>query len=109
MRQSLAAPICRRREPVPARCGPCGVSVFPARRRGDPAVLERGAELVANTVEGCNHIACVAAGFYQDGIDRRLIEVTVDSFGQRAFQASGMLEREGDIGEGSMVAHGQLI
>src|SRR4029453_8406059 len=109
MRWPLATPICRRREPIPACRGPGGVGILPARRRGDIAVLERRAVLVSNTVDGCDYIARVPAGLCQDGIDGLLIEVTVNSFSQRAFQACGMLEREGDIGKGSTVAHGQII
>ena len=98
MRQFLAAPFGRRGEPVPAGGGPGGVGLFPARRRGHLAVLERRAELVADAVERRDHVAGEAAGFLQHRIDRFLVEVAVEPLGERGFQAGGVFERKGDVG-----------
>ncbi len=105
MRQFLAAPFGRRGEAIPAGGGPGGVGLFPARRRGDLAVLERGAEFVADAVERRDHVAGEAAGFFQHRIDRFLVEIAVKPFGNRGFQAGGMFERKGDVGDRGAVGH----
>ena len=106
MGKFLAAPGGGRGEPVPAGGGPGGIGLFPARRRGDGAVLERRAVLVADAVERRDHVAGEAAGFGQHRIDRFLVEVAVKPFGQRVFQPGGVFERKSDIGNRRAVGHG---
>ena len=104
--RSLAAPFGRRGEPVPAGGGPGGIGFLPARRRGDGAVLERGAELVADPVERGDHLAGEAAGLDQHGIDGFLVELAIKPLGQRGFEPGGVLERKGDVGNRGVVGHG---
>ena len=106
MRQFLAAELGRRGEAVPAGGGPGGVGLFPARRRGDGAVLERGAELVADTIERRDHVAGEAAGFLQHLVDHLLVEIAVKAFRQRGFQAGGVFERKSNVGNRGAVGHG---
>ena len=75
VRQRLAAPFGRRREPVPAGGRPGAVGLLPARRRGDGAVLERRAVPVADLVERRDDVGREAAGFRQHGIDDVLAEI----------------------------------
>ncbi len=53
------------------------VGLLPARRRGDDAVLERRAELVADGIERRDHVGGELAGLLQHGIDGRLVEIAV--------------------------------
>src|SRR5690242_4762451 len=109
MRQLLTAPIGRRREAVPTSCGPGRVGVFPARRRRNLAVLEWRTQFVAHGVERRDHVAGETAGFLQYGIDSFLVEIAIQTLSQRGFEAGGVFEAEGNIGDGSAVAHGRLI
>ena len=106
MRQVLAAIVGGRGHAVPAGGGPGGVGLFPTRRRGDGAVLERGAELIADPVERRDDLAGEAAGFFQHLIDHLLVEIAVKPFRQRGFQAGGMFKREGDVGNRGAIGHG---
>ena len=91
---------------VPAGGGPGGIGLLPARRRGDDAVLERGAEFVADAVERRDHLAGEAAGLLQHLVDHRLVEIAVKAFGERGFQAGGVFERKSDVGDGGAIGHG---
>ena len=82
MRQFLAAPFGRRGKPVPAGGGPGRVGLLPARRHGHPAVLERGAELVAGGVERRDHVGGELAGLFQHGIDGLPVEIAIKALGQ---------------------------
>ena len=106
VRQFLAAEFGGRGHAVPAGGGPGGIGLFPARRRGDGAVLEGGAEFVADAIERRDHVAGKAAGFNQHLIDHVLVEIAVKPFRQRGFQAGGVFERKSDVGNGRAVAHG---
>ena len=106
MGKLLAAPFGGRGKAVPAGGGPGGVGRFPARRRGDRAVLERGAELVADAIERRDHVAGEAAGFLQHGIDHVLVEIAIKPFRQRGFEARGVFERKSDVGNRGAVGHG---
>ena len=106
MRQLLAAEFGGRGEAVPAGGGPGGVGRFPARRRGDGAVLERGAGLISHGIERRDHVAGEAAGFLQHLVDHLLVEIAVKPFRQRGFQAGGVFERKSDVGERRAVGHG---
>ena len=63
LRQALAAPLARRRQPVPAALSPGVIGFLPAGRGGDGAVLEDHAILVADPVERRDDLAGHAAGF----------------------------------------------
>jgi hypothetical protein len=91
---------------VPAGGGPGGVGLFPARRRGDFTVLERGAGLISYGIERRNHVAGEAPGFHQHLIDHGLVEIAVKPFRQRGLQAGGVFERKSDVGNRRAVAHG---
>ena len=106
VRQLLAAEFGGRGNAVPAGGGPGGIGLFPARRRGDGAVLEGGTEFVADAIERRDHVAGEAAGFNQHLIDHGLVEIAVKPFRQRGFQAGGVFERESYVGNGRAVAHG---
>src|SRR5664280_3564614 len=95
-----------RSDAVPAGGGPGGVGLLPAWRRGDGAVLERGAGLVADTIERRDHVGGEAAGFHQHLIHHGLVEIAVKPFRQRGFQAGGVFERKGDVGNRGAVGHG---
>ena len=69
LRQRLAAPFHRRREPVPAAIAPGFVGFLPAGRGGDDTVLERRAERVADPIERRDDLAGEAAGFGQHRLD----------------------------------------
>ena len=69
LRQILPAPLRRRGEPVPAGLRPRAVSVLPARRRGDDAVLERRALPVADRVERRDHFGRELAGLLEHRLD----------------------------------------
>ena len=87
----MAAPIGRRRKTIPTGGGPIRVGFLPAGRRGDFSVLKRCTEFVTNAVERRDHVAGIASGFRQDGIDRLLVKIAVDPLGQCIFQAGGVL------------------
>ena len=61
------------------------VGVLPAGRRGDVAVLEWCAELVADAIERRDHVAGEASGFLQHRIDRFLVEIAVKALGDAPF------------------------
>ena len=105
VRQFLAAIFGGPGKPVPAGGGPGGVGLFPARRHGDGAVLERGAGFVADPVERGDHVAGEAAGFLQHLVDHLLVEIAVKPFLERGAQAGGVFERESDVGDGGAVGH----
>ena len=106
VRQFLAAEIGGRGEAVPAGGGPGGVGLLPAGRRGDLAVLERRAELVADAVERRDHVGGEFAGLLQHRIDGVLVEVAVNAVGDRGSQAGGVFEGKGDVGNRGAVCHG---
>ena len=105
VRQRLAAEVGRRGETVPAGGGPGGVGLLPAGRRRHLAVLERRAELVADGIERRDHVGGEFAGFFQHGVDGRLVEIAVKPIRQRGREAGGVLERESDVGNRRAVAH----
>src|SRR5262249_33646171 len=109
VRKLLATPIGRRREAVPASRGPGCIGIFPAGRCCDFAVLEWRTEFVAYGIEWRDYIAGEAPGFLEHGIDGFLVKITVQAFGERGFEAGSVFEAEGNIGNGSAVAHGLLI
>ena len=83
VRQTLAAPLRGSGKPVPAGLRPGAIGLLPARRRGDGAVLERRAVLVADRVERRENVGREPAGLLEHGLDHVLAEVAVESFGQR--------------------------
>src|SRR6185437_9665668 len=103
--EALSAPIGRRGKPVPPGAGPGGVSLFPAGRRGDAAVLERCAEIVTDLIEWRDDVARVSAGFGDHGVDRLLVEVAIKAFGQGIFKARCVFERDGDVGYRGTIGH----
>ncbi len=91
LRQRLAAPFGRRGKAVPAAAAPAVIGFLPARRRGDDAVLERRAELVADAVERRDHFAGEAAGFGQHRIDVVHGEIAKESFVDRGREAGARI------------------
>src|SRR5262249_57897231 len=85
VRKLWAAQIGWCRKTIPTRRSPIRIGFLPARRGGDYSVLERRAEFVTNTIEWRDHVAGVAPGFRQNGIDRFLIEIALDTPGQCTF------------------------
>ena len=57
-------------------------------------------------IERRDHVGGERAGFLQHGIDGRFVEIAIKAFGQRGFEAGGVLEGEGDIGDRRAVGHG---
>ena len=101
----LAAPLRGRGEPVPAGGGPGGIGCFPARRRGDGAVLERRAVVCRRPVERRDHVGGEAAGFLQHRVDGALVEIAIKPLGYCVFQPSGVFERESDVGNRGTIGH----
>ena len=54
------------------------IGLVVARGRGDRAILERGAVLVADTIERGDRLGGETARFDKHGIDRFLVELAVD-------------------------------
>ena len=108
MRQALASELGRRRQPIPAGRGPVAIGLFPARRRGDDAVLDGCPVGVADPVERCDHVGRELAGFFQDGVERLIVEV-VDAGLARFGEPGGVPEREGDVGDRGAVGHRHLV
>ena len=106
VRQRLPAPLLGRREPVPAGLRPGAIGLLPARRRGDRAVLERGAVAVADRVEGGEDVGRELAGFLEHRVDHVLAEVAVEALGEHRVEAGAVLERKGDVGDRRAVGHG---
>ena len=107
LRQCLPAPFGGRSKPVPAALAPCVIGFSPARRGGDDAVLDGGADAIAGTVERRKHFGRHAAGFGQHRLDIVHAQVAEESFFQCRQQRSPVLERKAHIGEGRMV--GQAV
>ncbi len=108
LRQVLAAPLGRRRQPVPAPGRPISIGQPPARRRGDGTVLQRRAVAIADRVERRQHVAREAARLGQHRIHHVLGEIAIEAFGQGRRESARMLEREGDVGDRCPVSHGML-
>src|SRR5262249_2396741 len=91
VRKLLAAPIGWCRKTIPTCRRPIRIGFLPARRGGYYSVLERRAKFVTNTIEWRDYVAGVPPRFRQNGIDRFLIEIAIDTLGQRIFQSGGVL------------------
>ena len=59
---------------------------------------------VADPVERRDHVARELAGLGEHRIKNIVVEI-VDALGARLCEARGMLEREGDVGDGRAVGH----
>ena len=105
LRQSLAAPFRRRGQAVPAALAPGVIGLLPAGRRGDDAVLEVGASLVADPVERRDDFGGDAAGFGQDRIDVIHGEVAEKALLERGQKRRAVFERKVHVGEWSAIGH----
>ena len=105
MRQRLAAPLRGSREPVPAGLRPGAVGLLPAGRRGDGAVLERRAVVVADRVERRQNVGGEPARLLEHRRDHVLGEIAVDAVAQRRAEPGAVLERKGDVGDRRPVGH----
>jgi hypothetical protein len=104
-RQALTAPLLGRGEAVPAGGGPGRVGLLPARRQDDMAVLQYGAVLVAEPVEGSEDIGRKAAGFLKHRPDIVGAEIAIKARGERLAHAGRVGESEGDILHRRAIAH----
>ena len=105
LRQRLAAPFGRRGKPVPAAAAPAAIRFLPAGRRGHGAVLERGAERVADAVEWRDHLGGEAAGLGQHCVDVLHGEIAKQAFVDRGGKSGGVFESGADVGKRSAICH----
>src|SRR5882672_12268459 len=105
MRQTLAAPIRRPRDAIPASGTPVAIGLLPTVGRRDHAVLDPGALTIANPVKRGNHLGREPSRLLQHGIDQVLVEVFVEPFGKRSSKSGGVFEREGDVGNRRAIGH----
>ncbi len=106
LRQTLTAPFGRRGKAVPAAFAPGAISLFPAGRGGDDAVLEGRADLVADAIERPNHFGGHAAGFGQHRLDVVHGEVAEEAFLERGQKRRPVFERKAHVGEWGVIGHG---
>ncbi len=105
VRQLLAAPFRGRGESVPAGRGPGAIGFFPARRRGDGAVLEGRAVAVADRVQRSDNIGREFARLLEHRVDHVFGEVAVEALRQRGAQARPVLECKRDVGHRRAIGH----
>lgn len=105
VRQPLPAPFGGRRQPVPSGRCPIPIGLFPARRHGHGAVLERRTVGVADPIEGRDHAVGEFAGLLGDRRDQIVAEVAEQAIAARRLKPCNMIEREKNIGDRGGVRH----
>src|SRR5262249_28319730 len=105
LRQVLSAPLRRRSKAVPARLRPGAVSLFPTRRHGDAAILEKCALTIAYDIQRSDDVGRELAGFHEHCFDHVFGKLAEQPFIQCGRKPRTVLERKRDLGNRRLVSH----
>ena len=103
--QTLPAEIRRSRQTIPSGLGPIAIGFFPARRRGDRALMELGASLIANPIKRRDPVIGEFASLFQHGLGHTAFQIWRKPIGDHRLKPSHMAERVQNIIDWRAITH----